>query len=102
VRDNQRRCRARKREYILELEHKLQEYQVSGVQSKANACESTVKRLEDENRKLRELLGQVGVSEACINTHLGEKFDVQGPFITENKLGELLPKDTDVVSRPYQ
>ena len=71
MRDNQRRCRARKREYIAELEQKLQKCQLFGIQPDVETYQSTVNRLKDENGRLRELLGQAGVSQSSIEAHLG-------------------------------
>lgn len=100
VRDNQRRSRARRREYVIELERKLHEFQVNGIQPDVKTYETTAKRLEDENRKLRELLGRVGVSQPCIDAHLGKDCGIREYFDTSNTLIDTLPKDIEAVSRP--
>jgi hypothetical protein len=92
VRDNQRRCRARKREYVAGLERKLQECQVAGIRPDAETYQSTVKRLKYENRKLRDLLGQAGVSKTCIEAHLGEDRDTRESSGNSNGTdGQALP-----------
>ncbi|KAL8849145.1 MAG: hypothetical protein Q9221_005868 [Calogaya cf. arnoldii] len=66
IRDNQRRSRARRKEYILELEAKVRGYEQRGVTASAEiqtaarkvdaenkALLEEVKRLKDENEKLR-------------------------------------------------
>ncbi|CZR58465.1 uncharacterized protein PAC_08357 [Phialocephala subalpina] len=72
VRDNQRRCRARRRAYIQELEAKLQDCETIGIEPDVKTYRSTVEKLKDENRRLRELLDQVGVSGRDVRAYLGE------------------------------
>lgn len=72
VRNNQRRSRARRREYVAELERKLHECQAQGLEpcTPDGAPQDTIRRLEEENRKLRELLALSGVQQASVDTHL--------------------------------
>ncbi|KAF8463441.1 hypothetical protein BDZ91DRAFT_796303 [Kalaharituber pfeilii] len=60
LRDNQRRSRARKKEYVASLEAKYQECQRLGIEASIeiqNAARAVVR----ENQRLRELLRKVGV-----------------------------------------
>jgi ribosomal protein L18E len=80
VRNNQRRSRARKREYVAELERKLKECEVNGPPLKEIVSKDIARRLEEENRKLRELLARVGLDQTLVNAHLSksqsqEKYD---------------------------
>jgi hypothetical protein len=72
VRNNQRRSRARRREYVAELERKVQECNARGLQSCIPDVvpQDNIVQLKEENRKLRELLNLVGVEQALIDTHL--------------------------------
>ncbi|PVH68966.1 hypothetical protein DL98DRAFT_189831 [Cadophora sp. DSE1049] len=72
VRNNQRRSRARRREYVAELERKVHECNAQGLPSCTPDVvpQDTIVRLEEENRKLRELLLLAGVEQALVDTHL--------------------------------
>ena len=75
VRNNQRRSRARRREYIGELEEKLHTCEANGVPIRNIVPQETLFRLKEENRKLRELLDLVGIEntvteDTLVDTHL--------------------------------
>jgi len=72
VRNNQRRSRARRREYIAELERKVEECKEHGLQpcTPEVVPRDTILRLEEENRKLRELLALAGLEQTLVDTHL--------------------------------
>ena len=72
VRNNQRRSRARRREYVAELERKVQQCNTNGVQpcTPSVVPRDTILRLEEENRKLRELLAIAGVEQTLVDIHL--------------------------------
>ncbi|KAG9194491.1 hypothetical protein G6011_04526 [Alternaria panax] len=65
IRDNQRRSRARRKEYMHELETKLRSYEQIGVLA-SSEIQSAARRVLLENRKLRSLLHERGVSESEI------------------------------------
>lgn len=67
IRDNQRRSRARRKEYLQELEVKYRSCEQLGVQASAE-IQQAAKRVLDENRRLRALLHQKGVSDAEIDS----------------------------------
>ncbi|PVH81147.1 hypothetical protein DL98DRAFT_531600 [Cadophora sp. DSE1049] len=75
VRNNQRRSRARRREYVAELERKIHECEAEGVPTRSIVPEDTIRRLQDENRKLRELLQQAGVEQSTVEQHLMDHDD---------------------------
>lgn len=55
VRNNQRRCRARKRDYVAELEKKIKDLQ-GAIQKNSEDHRNSMQRLQAENRQLQELL----------------------------------------------
>ncbi|EOD43816.1 hypothetical protein UCRNP2_9497 [Neofusicoccum parvum UCRNP2] len=67
IRDNQRRSRARRKEYLSELESKYRSCEQMGVQASAE-IQAAAKRVLDENRRLRALLHQKGVCDAEIDS----------------------------------
>ena len=67
IRDNQRRSRARRKEYLQELEAKNRECEQAGVQASAEVQQAAKKVLE-ENRRLRALLRQQGYADAQIDS----------------------------------
>ncbi|KAK0665882.1 hypothetical protein QBC41DRAFT_158317 [Cercophora samala] len=69
IRTNQRLSRARRKEYIASLEARLRQHEERGVQATLE-IQLAARRVAEENKKLRELLGKVGVSEAGIRDYL--------------------------------
>ncbi|KAL6156819.1 hypothetical protein ACJQWK_06857 [Exserohilum turcicum] len=53
VRNNQRRCRARQKEYIARLEDQIRQYEDVGIEHRAN---QQIESLTTENRLLKRLL----------------------------------------------
>jgi hypothetical protein len=88
VRDNQRRSRARRRDYVAELERKIHECNVHGLARCAPDVvpQDTILRLEEENRKLRELLALAGVEQALVGTHLAAEGSVPKAADRDNRL----------------
>ncbi|KAK9377154.1 uncharacterized protein V1513DRAFT_456581 [Lipomyces chichibuensis] len=72
IRENQRRSRARKREYVADLETKIRSCQEEGLQLNIQ-IQRTARRVVEENRKLRELLSKVGVDERMVEEWLKNK-----------------------------
>ncbi|KAG9252699.1 uncharacterized protein F5Z01DRAFT_638196 [Emericellopsis atlantica] len=68
-RDNQRRSRARRRQLIEELQHKLQDYERRGVQASIG-MQRVAQAVAWENKHLRGLLHLRGVSQHDIDAHL--------------------------------
>ncbi|KAF1924266.1 uncharacterized protein M421DRAFT_294590 [Didymella exigua CBS 183.55] len=65
IRDNQRRSRARRKEYLQELEAKLRGCEQVGIET-STEIQGAARKVLDENRKLRSLLLERGVSDADI------------------------------------
>lgn len=65
IRDNQRRSRARRKEYLQELEAKIRNCEQMGVTA-STEIQSAARKVLDENRKLRALLRERGVPETEI------------------------------------
>lgn len=96
VRDNQRRCRARKREYVVELEQKIRDLQAAGAQANIENYENTVQRLDAENKRLRVLLNQAGFSQSQVEAQLQEGHDAgdcEGSLKHIEKQGSLYTGD---------
>ncbi|OHF01720.1 hypothetical protein CORC01_02911 [Colletotrichum orchidophilum] len=83
IRDNQRRSRARHKEFVDELQRKVQDYEKRGTQASLQmqkaardvAFENS--RLATENTRLRALLASRGVSNSEVDAHL-QSFDDEG------------------------
>ncbi|CAG7958134.1 unnamed protein product [Penicillium nalgiovense] len=71
VRENQRKSRARKQEYVNELEQRLAVYKEQAHQ-KDIEHRLVTQKVEAENRHLRALLGSLGVSSASVQQYLQE------------------------------
>ncbi|KAM3469524.1 hypothetical protein MY8738_010082 [Beauveria namnaoensis] len=69
IRDNQRRSRARRREYLQELEQRLRLCELQGIEATAEV-QIAARRVADENRQLRQLLNEHGFSQEYINRFL--------------------------------
>jgi len=69
IRDNQRRSRARRREYLQELEQRLRVYELQGVEASAEV-QLAARRVAEENRQLRGLLNRHGFSDDYIGSYL--------------------------------
>jgi hypothetical protein len=69
IRDNQRRSRARRKEYLQELEARLRQCELQGIEA-ASEIQMAARRVADENKKLRALLAQQGLGEDNIEAYL--------------------------------
>jgi len=69
IRDNQRRSRARRKEYLQELEARLRQCELQGIEASAE-IQLAARRVADENKKLRILLNQNGVGDDNIDAYL--------------------------------
>jgi hypothetical protein len=72
IRDNQRRSRARRKEYLQELETKYRICEQIGAEASAE-IQSAARRVLDENKKLRTLLKSRGMSDMEIDGFMGVK-----------------------------
>ncbi|KAF3393825.1 hypothetical protein F1880_005194 [Penicillium rolfsii] len=69
VRENQRKSRARKQEYVRELEQRLANFK-NEAQQKDIQHRLASQKLEAENRHLRTLLGSLGISPEMVQKYL--------------------------------
>jgi hypothetical protein len=69
VRDNQRRSRARHKEFVDDLKKRVQEYERKGVEV-TKEIQQTARKVHADNIKLRQLLDLKGVPEAEVNAFL--------------------------------
>ncbi|KIX93870.1 uncharacterized protein Z520_10495 [Fonsecaea multimorphosa CBS 102226] len=89
VRDNQRRSRARRREYLAELENQLQ--QCHNTCREADLQRTALAELQAENARLRDLLKNVGISPD--NVGISEETTLQRPGgLTAASFRQLKPK----------
>ena len=65
IRDNQRRSRARRREYLQELEQRLRVCELQGIEA-STEVQMAARRVADENKHLKQLLHKYGVSDEYI------------------------------------
>jgi hypothetical protein len=69
VRDNQRRSRARKKEYVQELEQKLRRLEAQGTKASIE-IQQAARKVADENTQLRALLHRYGADNEQISRYL--------------------------------
>ncbi|KAK9776669.1 hypothetical protein AB5N19_11219 [Seiridium cardinale] len=69
IRDNQRRSRARRKEYVQELEQRLRVYEQQGVEA-STEIQQAARRVVEENKKLRALLNEHGIGDSSIDSFL--------------------------------
>ncbi|KAI8710507.1 hypothetical protein NCS52_01567800 [Fusarium sp. LHS14.1] len=69
IRENQRRSRARKREYLQELEQRLRVYELQGVEA-SSEVQQVARRVAEENGQLRGLLNRHGITDEYISSYL--------------------------------
>jgi hypothetical protein len=69
IRDNQRRSRARRKEYIQELEKRLQRFEHLGVETNVE-IQAAARKVAYENTLLRSLLNGHGVTNIDIEEHI--------------------------------
>jgi len=69
IRDNQRRSRARRKEYLQELEARLRQCELQGIEA-SSEIQQAARGVADENKKLRRLLAQHGVGDDSVEAFL--------------------------------
>ncbi|RSL42346.1 hypothetical protein CEP51_016491 [Fusarium floridanum] len=93
IRDNQRRSRARRREYLQELEQRLRVYEIQGIHA-SYEVQQAAQRVAEENRQLRGLLNRHGIAEGYISSYLqaggvaAQAGPAQAPHFTLGSPGE--------------
>ena len=66
IRNNQRRCRARQKEYIASLEEKIRQYEGMSIETTVN---QKLEELATENRSLKRLLQVLGLRDEFLNAY---------------------------------
>ncbi|KAM7217545.1 hypothetical protein V8F06_007055 [Rhypophila decipiens] len=69
IRENQRRSRARRREYVQELEQRLRVVEIQGIEASAE-IQVVARKVAEENKKLRVLLNNNGIKNDAIENFL--------------------------------
>ncbi|KAH8688901.1 hypothetical protein GQ44DRAFT_765631 [Phaeosphaeriaceae sp. PMI808] len=83
VRNNQRRCRARQKEYITELEDKIRQYESASSQS---STDPRLKQLVRENESLKRLLQSLGLDNDFLKAY--SKAAQIAPDLSRVQLGD--------------
>ncbi|KAL2128159.1 hypothetical protein VTI74DRAFT_9563 [Chaetomium olivicolor] len=69
IRDNQRRSRARRKEYLQELEERVRKAEQQGIRA-STEIQAAARQVAEENRRLRHLLRLHGVNDRSIQEYL--------------------------------
>ncbi|ODA76255.1 hypothetical protein RJ55_08100 [Drechmeria coniospora] len=69
IRDNQRRSRARKKEYLQDLERRVRLWELYGTEASAE-IQMAARKVAEENKQLRCLLNRYGVGDEYIHHYL--------------------------------
>ncbi|KAL2255755.1 hypothetical protein VTK26DRAFT_2758 [Humicola hyalothermophila] len=93
IRNNQRRSRARHREYVEELKARLHQYERDGVQATLEMRQAA-RRVALENSRLRSLLASRGVTADEIERYLASSSDQQAPNGTLPAMGSTVMAST--------
>ena len=83
IRNNQRRCRARQKEYIAELENKIRQYESASGQS---STDPKLQELVRENELLKRLLHSLGLGSDFLKAY-SKAADI-APDISRAQLGD--------------
>ncbi|KAI1766229.1 hypothetical protein GGR53DRAFT_224035 [Hypoxylon sp. FL1150] len=78
IRDNQRRSRARRRQYIQELEMQIKSYRARGIEV-TTEIQRAARRVAEENKKMRILLNDLGFDDERISHFLQSGNSAIGP-----------------------
>ncbi|KAK3318458.1 hypothetical protein B0H66DRAFT_238578 [Apodospora peruviana] len=78
IRENQRRSRARRREYVQELEQRLRLVELQGIEASAE-IQVAARKVADENRRLRVLLNNHGFEDESIERYLASSSSTAPP-----------------------
>lgn len=94
IRENQRRCRARRKEYIESLENRIREYEKNTTKATIE-IQQAARGVADENSKLRTLLAYHGVSVDEVNDFL--RLDQEGSSLFEGATVGGIMNDTSML-----
>jgi hypothetical protein len=94
IRDNQRRSRQRRKEYLEELEARLRQCTLQETEYSFQVRRAT-ERVADENQQLRMLLNRTGVGDVTIKNYL------QGTVSSETIIGPARSLSPKLLPNPY-
>ncbi|KAJ9645073.1 hypothetical protein H2199_003077 [Coniosporium tulheliwenetii] len=77
LRENKRKHRSRQKEYVADLERKLDEYRLQGIQA-TKEVQLSARRVAQENISLRLLLRQQGVDDVTVDAWVQKALDNHG------------------------
>ncbi|OAL53466.1 hypothetical protein IQ07DRAFT_361496 [Pyrenochaeta sp. DS3sAY3a] len=89
IRNNQRRCRARQKEYIAELEDKIRQYESGGSTS---STDPKLQHFIRENESLKRILQSLGLGKEFLKAY-GKAAQI-APDISRAQLGSDIPSQT--------
>ncbi|KAI9843932.1 MAG: hypothetical protein M1838_002399 [Thelocarpon superellum] len=72
IRENQRRSRTRRREHMQEMQQRLRQYELHGVEA-STALQAAARKVACENQCLRDMLSERGVTSQQIDAVLARK-----------------------------
>ena len=100
IRDNQRRSRARRQEYLADLERRLSECQLTCRD--ATLKEGALLEVQIENARLRELLALAGVTDTFVDQYVSQAIAQSGQYHqgTNPSLRQLKPRVAGIGSTP--
>lgn len=79
IRDNQRRSRARRKGYLQELEARLRQCELQGIEASAE-IQLAARKVANENKRLRSLLAQHGVGDDTVEAYIHTDERVAGQY----------------------
>lgn len=97
IRDNQRRSRARRKEYLADLEAKVRTCQMQGVQA-TSEMQTIARRVADENRSLRQLLEEYGVPSNTVEDRVLQSQNIPEAESPSGQLEHMLGRRHDDVA----
>lgn len=83
IRDNQRRSRARRKEYVRDLEQRLRRFENLGVEA-TQEVQAAGRKVAEENVLLRSLLRHLGVAEKEVQEYLKSHATYPIPYTTSS------------------
>ncbi|VUC25737.1 unnamed protein product [Clonostachys rosea] len=99
-RENQRRSRARRRDYVQYLEERVRGYEKAGAQATVE-MQQAARAVQAENRSLRAILATYGLSPAAIQMKINEESRRQEPFPSSSDL-QVHPEPTTPLEKPCE
>uniref|UniRef100_A0A8H7N5W8 BZIP domain-containing protein n=1 Tax=Bionectria ochroleuca TaxID=29856 RepID=A0A8H7N5W8_BIOOC len=99
-RENQRRSRARRRDYVQYLEARVREYEKTGAQATIE-MQQAARAVQAENKSLRAILASYGLSPAAIQMKIDEDLKRAEPPPSTSDL-QVHPEPTTPLEKPCE